>query len=183
MISQQLSRHVGYSLRPLSASDSAELAPLNDAASPAVPVTSTSDLARLITIAELALGIEREGELVGFVIAIAPGADYDSENYRYFESRAVDHLYVDRIVIAESERGAGLGVVLYDAVFDAARRSGRLEVTCEVNLDPPNPGSQAFHSRLGFVEVGTQHTKGGSVTVSLLAAPIATDTREDGLLS
>jgi len=183
MSPQQLSRHVGYSLRPLSAGDAAELAPLNDAASPAVPVTSASDLARLVAIAELALGIEREGALVGFVIAIAPGADYDSENYRFFESRAVDHLYVDRIVIAESERGAGLGVVLYDAVFNHARQRGRHEVTCEVNLDPPNPGSQVFHSRLGFVEVGTQHTKGGSVMVSLLAAPIAADTLDDGPLS
>lgn len=180
---QQLSRHVGYSVRPLSASDAAELAPLNDAASPAVPVTSANDLARLIAIAELALGIEREGVLVGFVIAIAPGADYDSENFRYFEARSANHLYVDRIVIAESERGAGLGVVLYDAVFDLARQQGRDEVTCEVNLDPPNPGSQAFHSRLGFVEVGTQRTKGGSVMVSLLATPITADTLDDGPLS
>lgn len=177
---QQLSRRVGYSLRPLSATDAPEIAPLNDAASPAVPVTPASDLARLIMVADLALGLERDGALVGFVIAIAPGADYDSENYRFFEARAVDHLYVDRIVIAESERGAGLGAVLYDAVFDAARRQGRREVTCEVNLDPPNPGSQAFHARLGFVEVGTQRTKGGSITVSLLAAPLSAGTADDG---
>ncbi len=159
--------------RSLTRDDAGELALLNDAAAPAVPITEPSGLARLIELADLALGLEREGHLVGFVIAIAPGSDYDSENYRYFESRGIDHLYVDRIVIAESERGAGLGPLLYEQVFDAARRAGRSEVTCEVNLEPPNPGSQAFHARLGFEQVGVQATKGGAVTVSLLAAPVA----------
>jgi predicted GNAT superfamily acetyltransferase len=161
-----------YHRRELTVADARQLAPLNDAASPAVPITASDDLARLISIAELALVLERDGHFVGFVIAIAPGADYASENYRFFESRGIDHLYVDRIVIAESERGAGLGHALYDAVFDAARAAGRAEVTCEVNLDPPNPGSEAFHARLGFEQVGVQETKGGAVTVSLLAAPV-----------
>ncbi|MDO9590598.1 MAG: GNAT family N-acetyltransferase [Microcella sp.] len=159
-------------LRPLTAADADELAPLNDAAAPAVPVTSVADLAQLIEHAELALGVHAAGKLVGFVIAIAPGADYDSENYRHFESRGIDHLYVDRIVIAETERGSGLGAVLYAQVFDAARQAARQEVTCEVNLDPPNPRSLAFHERLGFRPVGTLATKGGAVTVTLLAAPI-----------
>lgn len=159
-------------LRPLGPEDAPALAPLNDAATPAVPITSVSDVAQLVRLSELAVGIERKGKLVGFVIAIAPGSDYDSENYRYFESRGIDHLYVDRIVIAENERGAGLGPLLYEQVFDAARRAGRSEVTCEVNLEPPNPGSQAFHARLGFEQVGVQVTKGGAVTVSLLAAPV-----------
>ncbi len=162
----------GVTLRPLVAADADALAPLNDAAAPAVPITAPADLARLLDLAGLALGLERDGRLVGFVIAMPPGAAYDSENYRYFESRGVDHLYVDRIVIAADERGTGLGAVLYAAVFSAARQQGRLEVTCEVNLDPPNPGSLAFHERLGFRSVGTQATKGGAVTVSLLAAPV-----------
>ncbi len=159
-------------IRPLTTDDAVELAVLNDAATPAVPITEPAGLARLVELAELALGLERDGQLVGFVIAIGPGSPYESENYAYFESRGVDHLYVDRIVIAESERGNGLGPMLYEQVFAAARAAGRREVTCEVNLDPPNPGSQAFHARLGFEQVGVQATKGGSVTVSLLAAPV-----------
>jgi len=159
-------------VRPLTVGDAAALSVLNDAAAPAVPLTECAALARLIDVAQLALGLERDGLLVGFVLAMTPGAAYDSENYAYFESRGVDHLYVDRIVIAESERGTGLGGVLYEAVFAAARQQGRREVTCEVNLDPPNPGSLAFHERLGFRPVGTQATKGGAVTVSLLAAPV-----------
>lgn len=146
--------------------------PLNDAATPAVPITPVHELAALIALSSVALGVERDDELMGFVLTLAPGAAYESENYRYFESRDVDHLYVDRIVIAESERGRGLGALLYDAVFDAARRQGRAEVTCEVNLDPPNPGSMTFHRRRGFRELGSQPTKGGTVTVALLSAPL-----------
>lgn len=163
----------GVTLRPLIAADAAELAVLNDAAAPAVPITAPQDLAWLVGLAGLALGLERDGRLVGFVIAMLPAAAYDSENYRFFEARAVDHLYVDRIVIDAAERGMGLGAVLYGAVFAAARQQGRREVTCEVNLEPPNPGSLAFHERLGFRSVGTQVTKGGAVTVSLLAAPVS----------
>lgn len=161
----------GVTLRRLSVHDAPALAPLNDAAAPAVPVTPSDDLARLIALAALPLGLERDGALVGFVIAIGPGADYDSENYRFFAARSTPSLYVDRIVIAESERGNRLGQVLYAAVFAAAAGAALPEVTCEVNLDPPNPGSLAFHTRLGFARVGEQATKGGSVTVALLAAP------------
>lgn len=161
-----------YRVRALAAADAAQLQPLNDAAAPAVPITPAHELATLIALSSLALGVEREGALVGFVLTIAPGADYASENYRYFESRDVDHLYIDRIVIGESERGRGLGAVLYDAIFEAAREQGRAEVTCEVNLDPPNPGSMAFHRRRGFRELGSQPTKGGTVTVALLSAPL-----------
>lgn len=162
----------GLRLRRLGRGDADALVPINDAASPAVPVTSAAELARLIELSALPLGVERNGALVGFVLALAPGADYDSENYRYFESRGVDYLYVDRIVIGESERGSGLGAVLYEEVFRAAREQGRAEVTCEVNLDPPNPGSLAFHARLGFEQLGAQATKGGTVTVALMSAPV-----------
>ncbi|MHB1091087.1 MAG: hypothetical protein ACYC06_04325 [Ilumatobacteraceae bacterium] len=41
-------------------------------------------------------------------------------------------------------------------------------LTCEVNLQPPNPDSLRFHQRLGFGEVGQQESKPGLI-VSLLA--------------
>ena len=110
--------------------------------------------------------------MIAFALLMTPGVDYDSENYRYFERRGTDFLYVDRIVVADSARNRGLGAELYRAVFDAARAEGRVEVTCEVNVDPPNPGSLRFHGRLGFTEVGRQVTKGGSVAVALLAASV-----------
>jgi hypothetical protein len=108
----------------------------------------------------------------GVVLVLAPGADYDSPNYRWFCEHYDDFRYVDRIAVASSAHRSGLGRRLYGAVFDHARAGGAPWVTAEVNLEPPNPGSLAFHHRLGFREVGQQDTYGGSVRVSLLAAPV-----------
>jgi predicted GNAT superfamily acetyltransferase len=156
----------------LTYTDIPRLVELNDAASPAVPITSESEMAGLLDAAGFTLAA-RDGEtLIGFVIGMRARADYASENYRFFNARGSDFLYVDRIVIDGARRGAGTGRALYTAVFELARDEGLGEVTCEVNLDPPNPGSLAFHARLGFERIGEQETKGGSVTVALLAAVV-----------
>jgi predicted GNAT superfamily acetyltransferase len=49
----------------------------------------------------------------------------------------------------------GLGKLLYQHIEQLMRES-RLEypLCCEVNLEPPNPGSLRFHQSIGFVEVG-----------------------------
>jgi hypothetical protein len=39
-------------------------------------------------------------------------------------------------------------------VFAEARAAGHERVVCEINFDPPNPGSDAFHAKLGFSEIG-----------------------------
>ncbi len=126
---------------------------------------------RLLALSSLALAaVGSDGEVHGFVVAVDPGSAYDSENYRFFEDRGTAHVYVDRIVVDAAARGSGLGRQLYDAVFERARSTGRAEVTCEVNLEPPNPESLAFHERLGFTKVAEQSTKGGTIRVALLAA-------------
>ena len=156
----------------LTLADVPRLVELNDAASPAVPVTSETEMAALLGVAGFTLAAREHDTLVGFVIGMHPGANYASENYRFFNARSTDFLYVDRIVIDDERRGTGIGRALYEAVFDLARTGGLREVTCEVNLDPPNPESLAFHARLGFARVGEQETKNGSVTVALLATAV-----------
>jgi len=161
-----------FRIRPLTPADILPLVGINDAAYPAVPITSAQEFSELVSHAELALVAERDGEPVGFLIALAPGRDYASENYRFFSARSDDFLYIDRIVLAPAARGAGLGRELYGRVFEAARAAGASEVTCEVNVEPPNPESLAFHAALGFGEVARQSTKGGNVVVTLLAAAV-----------
>ena len=55
-------------------------------------------------------------------------------------------------------------------MFGHARSSGRARVTCEFDVDPPNPASEAFHRSFGFREVGRQRVAGGSKLVSLQVA-------------
>ena len=162
------------SLRELTEADLGAVVDINNAGYPAVPLSTLEEIRALFALSSYRMAaLDDEGNLVGFALALDPGAEYDSENYVYFEGRFDNHLYIDRIVLADSARGLGLGTVLYEDLFDFARRQGRAAVTCEVNLDPPNPGSLRFHRRFGFEDVDTQATKGGAVVVQLLQAPLA----------
>lgn len=158
-------------LRPVRATDIPDLAALNDAAVPAVNALGRDGLSAHLPACDLAL-VADDGGPVAFLLALAPGAGYASENYRWFARRHPPALYVDRVVVAPHRAGEGLGTELYRAVAARAAELGLAEVTCEVNLDPPNPGSLAFHERLGFRRVGEQTTTGGTVRVALLAAPV-----------
>jgi predicted GNAT superfamily acetyltransferase len=162
---------VPVELRPYRPDDLDALVAINDGAYPAVPVTPASELAELLSMSRVAL-VADDGDVAGFVIALAPGQPYASENYTWFSARSSEFLYVDRIVLHPRLQGHGVGPQLYGAVEDAARADGATEITCEVNVRPPNPGSLAFHARLGFTEVGRQVTKGGAAEVALLAMPV-----------
>lgn len=161
-------------VRPLEAFDLPAVLAMNNAAVPAVPPATLHELGELVTVASLAVVAETEpGHPTGFLLAMDPGVDYASENYRWFAARGDSFVYVDRIVVADGRRGGGIGRALYDAAFARAREFGRAEVDCEVNVRPENPASLAFHARLGFEKLGEQETKGGAYRVALLAAPVA----------
>jgi uncharacterized protein len=159
-------------LRALEASDLRPVAALNDREVPRVGPLGVHGLRAQLPRCDLALVAVADGTIVGFVLALAPGADYDSENYQWFEQRGTDHLYVDRIVVATAHRQRGIAGMLYDAVEARARETGRSEITCEVNVRPPNPASMAFHEGRGFAELGRQDTTGGTLTVAMLALPL-----------
>lgn len=165
-------------LRPCGPSDLDEVLALNERWVPHVGRVTAEELAAVVADCSLAL-VARDGTgaLAGFVLVLAPGAPYGSPNYRFFEERARRDgtgafRYVDRVAVSPDSQGSGVGRRLYDAVVEHARAAGATEVTCEVNLDPPNPDSQAFHAALGFVEVGRQWTHGGTTRVQLLARSV-----------
>ncbi|GIG23101.1 acetyltransferase [Cellulomonas chitinilytica] len=160
-------------LRSVTVADVPALAALNDDAVPAVNALGADGLAAHVPACDLALVADGDDGPLGFLLALAPGAAYASENYRWFSEHVPGSLYVDRVVVAPHAHGRGIGRLLYAAVDERARELGLATVTCEVNLDPPNPGSLAFHTRLGFGPVGEQVTKGGSVRVALLAKDVS----------
>lgn len=159
-------------LRAIEASDLRPVAALNDREVPRVGPLGVDGLRAQLPRCDVALVAVADDAIVGFVLALAPGAPYDSVNYRWFEGRGSDHLYVDRVVVATAHRQRGIAGTLYDAVEARARETGRGEVTCEVNVRPPNPASMAFHEGRGFLEVGRQDTTGGTLTVAMLALPL-----------
>ncbi|ESQ89372.1 hypothetical protein ABAC460_12745 [Asticcacaulis sp. AC460] len=108
----------------------------------------------------------------GFILTFDQTAGYDSPNFLWFKARYDRFCYIDRVVIAASAQGRGLGKALYQHLFEAAKTAGFNSVVCEVNLDPPNPGSIAFHERLGFEAVGEQTLPNGK-TVRYFACAVA----------
>ena len=94
------------------------------------------------------------GESEAFAIIFDQTANYGSPNFHWFRERYQHFVYVDRIVVSARARGKGLARALYSHVVEAARAAGHSRVVCEINFDPPNPGSDAFHAKLGFSEIG-----------------------------
>lgn len=89
-----------------------------------------------------------------FLIALADRAPGIAPNYWWFAERFNRFVYVDRVVVAETARKRGLGRLLYRDLMNAALATGYTSICCEVNIDPPNPVSDAFHAALGFAEIG-----------------------------
>lgn len=116
--------------------------------------------------------LDADGIVQAFLLALRPGAPYDSPNYRWFSSTYADFLYIDRIVVSESMQGRGAGLRLYDDLFQFASSSAIRLITCEFDVEPPNPASERLHRRLGFREVGTQCVGPGNKRVSLQALTI-----------
>jgi len=159
-------------IRPLVDSDIEAVTLLNNDAYPAVPMATALEVAGFVNTFDWCMVAEVHSEVVGFIMAVEPGKDYESENYRFFESRGLPHFYIDRVVLGALARGKGLGKRLYGELFAEAKKRGYPRITCEVNLKPENPVSLAFHNSMGFVGVGVQDTKGGDVTVQLLEAVV-----------
>jgi len=130
-------------------------------------------LARLHAQAALHRVIERDGRVEAFLLALREGADYDSPNYRWFAQRYPRFLYVDRIVVAGDAQARGAGCRLYRELYALAVRDTVPWITCEFDIEPPNPVSERFHTGLGFREVGHQTLYGGRKTVSLQALDVA----------
>lgn len=140
-----------------------------------VQQTSALDLPGLQSLAGMSAYckvVAIDGQLAAFLIALADGAAYRSDNYRWFASRMAHFLYVDRVVVDARFAGRGIGSRLYDDLFGFARARGIGTITCEYNIVPPNPASRAFHDRFGFSELGTQWLAGGGKQVSLQAAAV-----------
>ncbi len=106
-------------------------------------------------------------DCAGFLIALRPNANYQSENYLWFAQRFSNFLYIDRICVYPTCQRRGVASRLYADAENFARECHIPLLTCEVNLEPENPPSLAFHDRQGFKEVGTQRTETVTKLVSL----------------
>ena len=143
----------------------AALLALNNAHAVELSLLDAAGLERLVTEAFVA---RRVGLADALLIAFDQDAAYDSPNFLWFRDRYERFVYVDRVVTASAARGQGHAGRLYRDVVEQARAAGHSLIVCEVNSDPPNPGSEAFHRSFGFEPVGEALLPNGK-TVAYLA--------------
>lgn len=106
--------------------------------------------------------------MLGYALSFARDDAYDGEEFLELRSRIGQaFVYIDQVAVLRSVQGTGVGRLLYEALAQSGRHCGAHWLCCEVNTLPPNPGSLAFHRRMGFSEIGTLATRDGRNVVLL----------------
>ena len=153
-------------IRDLSSFDAAFMLPLNNAHAKETSTLDDASLTALLDMAFYARGIDRGA--IAFLIALDQNASYVNPNFMWFKASRESFVYIDRIIVSSSARGQGIARLLYADLFTAAKQAGHDRVVCEVNIEPPNLASEAFHAAMGFDGVGQAAIHNGTKTVRYL---------------
>ena len=142
--------------RNIEIADLARVLEINNANTPGVSELTKDELQTDLSNSLHALAIDNEqGEVCAFCITFDPSAPDAGDNHRWFAERYKSFVYLDRIAIDSNHQNRGLGAVLYQSIEHHMLSSAEHSLLCcEVNLEPPNPGSLRFHKRIGFTELG-----------------------------
>jgi predicted GNAT superfamily acetyltransferase len=157
-------------VRHIVSTDVTRVLEINNANTPGVSELTMIELATDLKNSLHALVIDNEhGEVCAFCITFDPDAPEAGSNHQWFAERYKSFVYLDRIAIDSNHQNRGLGALLYQSVEQHMLNSAEHSLLCcEVNLEPPNPGSLRFHKRIGFTEVG-QHSPQEGYLVSMLS--------------
>ena len=138
--------------RPLRAEDARPLLEINAAATPGVAVLDSLELTRLMGLSDRHLVAANGNDVCGYALVFRESGAYDGEEFEAFRGalEGAPFLYIDQVAVGEAHRGCGIGRLLYDAIDRQGCADGVDWLCCEVNISPPNPGSSAFHARMGF---------------------------------
>lgn len=153
--------------RDIEVSDFSTILKINLESIPGVAELDSKDLAYLLDRCGYSRAIEINSEIIGYLLAIRKGREYDGEEYQWFSEHVhEDFLYIDQVAVSERFRGMGIGKMLYSDLIRYAEAHGVSLLTCEVNQEPLNKVSMGFHRNMDFHELSRMATRG--IVVSLL---------------
>ncbi len=116
-----------------------------------------ADLEDILSRTAYARRVGTDSSTQAVLFGYAHDVDYpEHKNLAWLRGHLDNFFYIDRVIIDADSHGQGLGRALYDDVAAFARARGHSVLACEVNTVPDNPGSHAFHLRLGFEVLGEQ---------------------------
>jgi len=150
-------------IEDLGSLDTAAMLILNNANATETSLLDEAGMGVLLREAFYACGTDRGA--TAFLIALDHNASYANPNFTWFKERRESFVYIDRIIVGEACRGNGIGKKLYRDLFTVANEAGHSRVVCEVNINPPNPASEAFHAAMGFTGIGDATIHDGKKTV------------------
>ena len=137
-------------IRELHSRDIEGVLKLNNESVPAVNKLLTGDLENILSMSKKSWGIEIGENIVAALITLESGEPYQSDNYIWLETQFNNFCYVDRIMVDVAAKRNGYGKKLYATLESYAKEMGIEVLLCEVNVEPPNPHSLAFHTDLGW---------------------------------
>ena len=162
---------MNFIIETTSPSDLNQILELNQKALPTVSNVNLKEMQHFLKIVDYFKTLKVNNKVAGFLIALTPGKDYNSVNYKWFENKYESFMYVDRIVVTPTYQGHGFGTAFYNDLSNFSKNIIP-RITCEVNINPPNKESMLFHTKYGFKQVGTQFTEIGQKEVSLMKLSI-----------
>ena len=96
---------MNFRIENTSSSELDEILKLNQQALPAVSSVTKEEMEHFLNTVDYFKSLIIDQKVVGFLIALTPGKDYQSLNYKWFENKYKSFIYVDRIVISPSYQG------------------------------------------------------------------------------
>jgi len=156
-------------VRQMTTDDFSWVIALNQRHVPAVSDAEGDRFTYLFERSAIALTAWIDDHPAGFSLTMTQGLDYDSSNYQWFAEQYENFIYLDRVVVDESFHRSGVGRALYAET----ERQGLIEVPraevfgLEVNVEPRNDVSLAFHEQLGFRELVQRPTPYGIVVAMM----------------
>ncbi|TDE00084.1 GNAT family N-acetyltransferase [Jiangella asiatica] len=160
---------MSHTFRTPTAADELALLTLNNDHALELSELTADELRELL---KIAWRVRITDDAAAMVVAFDQDTVRDSQNFTWFKERYDRFAYIDRVVVTSRLRGQGVARALYEEVIAAARAEGHTLLCAEVNLEPPNPASDALHLSMGFTPVGTAQLIGRDKSVRYFTRPL-----------
>ena len=144
-----------FKIEPATKYDLESILLLNQDSMPAVSSSSLDMMEYFLIICDYFKVCKINGEIIGFLNAIMPSKDYNSEHYQWFNDKYKSFIYVDRITFNKSYQNQGYGTIFYNDLMNSIKNTS-LDIACEINTKPYNNQSIQFHEKYGFTKVGSK---------------------------
>ena len=95
---------------------------LNQNSMPAVSSANIEMMQHFLIICDYFKVLKINDQISGFLNAILPGKDYQSENYKWFCDKYDSFIYVDRIVLNKTNQNKGYGTLFYNDLIRSIKR-------------------------------------------------------------